>query len=101
MSGLFRRTFIGASALAAANRAGAATWPEKPVTWIVPFPQGSSADRYARLLDEHISKQLGQPISIDNRTGASGTLAATLFTRAAGDGYTLMVGYTGLTYASV
>ncbi|MFO1162822.1 MAG: tripartite tricarboxylate transporter substrate binding protein [Reyranellaceae bacterium] len=102
MVGLSRRNAIaGLVSALAAPRAWAATWPERPVTWIVPFPRGTSADLYARPVAELASKRLGQPMTIDNRTGGGGTMAATLFARAEPNGYTLMVGYTGLTYASI
>jgi tripartite-type tricarboxylate transporter receptor subunit TctC len=102
MVGLFRRSALGGLITAvAAPRAFAATWPERPVTWIVPFSRGTSADLYARPLAELVSKRLGQPMNIDNRTGGGGTMAATLFGRSEPNGYTLMVGYTGLTYASI
>ena len=102
MVGLFRRAALGGLlSAAAAPRALAATWPERPVTWIVPFSRGTSADLYARPLAELVSKRLGQPMAIDNRTGGGGTMAATLFGRAVANGYTLMVGYTGLTYAPI
>jgi tripartite-type tricarboxylate transporter receptor subunit TctC len=100
MVGLFRRSALGGLVSAvAAPRVFAATWPERPVTWIVPFSRNTSADLYARPLAELVSKRLGQPMTIDNRTGI--TMAATLFQRAEPNGYTLMVGYTGLTYASI
>lgn len=102
MVGLFRRSVLGGLAsLSAAPRLWAATWPERPVTWIVPFSRNTSADLYARPLAELVSKRLGQPMAVDNRTGGGGTMAATLFARAEPNGYTLMVGYTGLTYASI
>lgn len=102
MVGLLRRTVLGGlGSLVAAPRVWAATWPERPVTWIVPFSRNTSADLYARPLAELVARRLGQPMTIDNRTGGGGTMAATLFARAEPNGYTLMVGYTGLTYASI
>lgn len=101
MTGFLRRTFMGGSALAAISPARADTWPRRPLTWIVPFPRDSSADLYAQQVAKAIGEKLEQPIVIDRRTGGGGTLAATLFTRAANDDHTFMVAYTGLTYASV
>jgi tripartite-type tricarboxylate transporter receptor subunit TctC len=66
----------------------------------VPFAPGGSGDIYAAPLAVQASRLLGQSVTIDNRTGGGGTLAATLFTRTAPDGYTWFVGYTGLVYAS-
>lgn len=100
MVDLFRRTALGGLvSVAAAPRVLAATWPERPVTWIVPFARNTSADLYARPLAELVGKRLAQPMTIDNRSGS--TMAATLFGRTEANGYTLMVGYTGLTYASI
>lgn len=83
-----------------AGAARAAGWPDKPLSWIVPFAPEGSGDIYAAPLAVQVSRRLGQPVTTDNRTGAGGTLAASLFTRAAPDGYTWFVGYTGLAYAS-
>jgi len=83
-----------------AGTARADGWPQKALSWIVPFAPGGSGDIYAAPLAVQVSQRLGQPVKIDNRTGAGGTLAATLFTRAAPDGHTWFVGYTGLAYAS-
>lgn len=102
MVGLYRRSALSGLLLAAtASPVRAATWPDRPVTWIVPFSRGTSADLYARPLAELVSKRLGQPMTIDNRAGGGGTMTAALLGRAEPNGYTLMVGYTGLTYASI
>jgi tripartite-type tricarboxylate transporter receptor subunit TctC len=102
MVGLFRRSALGGLvSVVAAPQAWAAPWPDRTVTWIVPFSRNTSADLYARPLAELAGRRLGQPMTVDNRTGAGGTMAATLFARAEPNGYTLMVGYTGLTYASI
>lgn len=101
MTDLLRRSFVGGSAFAAMSPARANTWPQRQLTWIVPFPRDSSADIYAQQVAKSVGEKLGQPIVIDRRAGAGGTLAATLFTRAADADHTFMVAYTGLTYASV
>ena len=68
----------------------AADFPTKPVTLIVPWPAGGATDRHLRVLAEAASKHLGQPIVIDNKPGASGTLgAATMAATAKPDGYTI------------
>jgi tripartite-type tricarboxylate transporter receptor subunit TctC len=67
------------------------TYPEKPVTVIVPFAAGGGADVIARLLQEDIRKELGQPIVIDNRAGANGAIGSATAARAVPDGYTLML----------
>src|SRR5215470_5962118 len=64
------------------------TYPEKPITVIVPFAAGGGADVIARFLQEDIRKELGQPIVIDNRAGANGAIGSAAAARAAPDGYT-------------
>jgi len=65
-------------------------YPSKTLRWIVPFPPGGSVDAVARRIGPALSAQLGQQIVLDNRSGASGNIAAELVARAAPDGYTLM-----------
>jgi len=79
-----------ALAHALANAAWAQSYPTKPIRMIVPFAPGGGADYYARILSEPLSKRLGQPIIIDNKGGAGGTLGADLVAHSAPDGYTLL-----------
>jgi tripartite-type tricarboxylate transporter receptor subunit TctC len=68
----------------------AARFPEKPITLILPWPAGGSSDIVARALAEVVRKRLGQPVVVDNRAGASGTLGpATMAATAKPDGYTI------------
>ncbi|MCA3226863.1 MAG: tripartite tricarboxylate transporter substrate binding protein [Burkholderiales bacterium] len=67
-------------------------WPNKPMTFVVPFPPGGGTDAFARPLAAQLSKQLGQQIVIDNRGGAGGTVGAALAAKAAPDGYTFFIG---------
>lgn len=93
MSSPFQRR--GLLALAVLTAAGAApAWaqefPSKPITLIVPFPAGGSTDRHMRLLAELAGKQLGQPVVVDNKPGAGGTLGpGTMARTAKPDGYTI------------
>ena len=65
-------------------------WPTKPVTFIVPYPPGGGTDIIARIVQEPLSKQLGQPIVIENRGGAGGSVGTAAAARATPDGYTLL-----------
>ena len=67
-------------------------WPNKPVTFVVPFPAGGGTDAFARPLAAQLTKQLGKQIVIDNRGGAGGTLGASIAAKATPDGYTFFVG---------
>ena len=67
-----------------------AAWPTKPVTFIVPYPPGGGTDIIARIVQEPLSKQLGQPIVIENRGGAGGSVGTAAAARATPDGYTLL-----------
>ena len=96
---LGRRAALGGVATVVAGGARAAEWPEKNVAWVVPFPPGGSADVFARPVAGSASATLGRTIVVDNRSGAGGTVAAAQVARAAADGYTMLIGYTGLTYA--
>ena len=68
----------------------AQTYPTKPIRAIVPFPAGGGIDTVIRLLGPKISETLGQPLLIDNRSGASGTLGTEIVAKAPADGYTLL-----------
>ncbi len=68
------------------------SYPTRPVTMIVPVPAGGQMDSAARLLAERMRTALGQPIVIENVTGASGTIGVGRVARAEGDGYTLLYG---------
>jgi tripartite-type tricarboxylate transporter receptor subunit TctC len=83
----------GALALPAVSRAALAeTYPSRPVTVIVPFAPGALNDIVARLLSDAMGKKLGQPVIVENVAGADGTIATSRVSRAAPDGYTLIVG---------
>ena len=76
-----RRTFLVSSvssAVVLVHRGAVAqsAWPSRPVRMLIGYPPGGSTDVTARLLSEPLAKRLGQPVVLDNRAGAGGTLAA-------------------------
>lgn len=79
---------ISGSTLAAAQNA----WPTRSITMIVPFPPGGLADLVARPVAEAMSRDLGQPVVIENKAGGGGTLATAQVAQAKADGYTLLLG---------
>lgn len=94
-----RRTALKASvattALSLLPRSAFAAFPERPIRLIVPFGAGGNADIVARLVGELMTEALGQPIVVDNRAGAGGSLGAEVVARATPDGYTLLTGSNG------
>jgi tripartite-type tricarboxylate transporter receptor subunit TctC len=98
---LTRRTCM-AAAIACAIAPGAfaqAKFPEKPITFIVPFAAGSATDTLARALGQAVTEQTKQAVVVDNKAGASGMLAAQAAARAPADGYTVLIS-TNTTHAA-
>ncbi|MBO4122622.1 tripartite tricarboxylate transporter substrate binding protein [Cupriavidus gilardii] len=90
------RRLLGAAALAAAAISHAVpawsqTYPSQPIRLIVPFAPGGAVDQTARTISGALGRELGQPIVIENKPGASGSLGAADLARARPDGYTLML----------
>jgi len=82
---------VAAVALTVSGAALAQPYPERPVTIIVPYPPGASTDAVARLTRDILARELGQPVIIDNRPGAGGTLGAAVVANAQPDGHTLLI----------
>jgi len=86
-----RRAFTSAALLAAAPAFAQERWPTRPITVVVAYPAGGANDIVARAVAEPMRSVLGQPLIIDNRGGAAGTLGAAHAACAAPDGYTLLM----------
>jgi tripartite-type tricarboxylate transporter receptor subunit TctC len=91
-----KKLFLMALALVAgAMTAHAQTFPSKPITINVPFAAGGPTDSLARAVSERMRQSLGQPVLIENVTGAGGTIGVTRAARAPADGYTISMGHLG------
>jgi len=89
-----RRALVALTAIATLLATGGATaqgsYPTKPVTLLVAYPAGGDTDVLARLFAEKLAARLGQPVVVENRTGAGGTIGTAYVAKAAPDGYTLL-----------
>src|SRR5437588_283356 len=94
-----RRTLLASLAAAPAaalmSRAAFAAYPERAIHLIVPFAAGGNADIVGRIVGDVISKAVKQPVVVENRAGAGGSIGAAAVAHAAPDGYTLLVGSNG------
>jgi len=91
--GAARQLFIGGVVALAAQGvfAQATPWPEKPIRIIVPFAPGGPPDTIARLISPKLTESLGQPIVIENRTGAGGNIGTVAVAKSPADGYTMLI----------
>jgi tripartite-type tricarboxylate transporter receptor subunit TctC len=96
MAQLFAVVTAGLMAFSAAR---AENWPTRPIRAIVPLSAGSAVDIIPRIVFEQLSKQLGQPIVVENRPGASGTIGARVVALAPPDGYTILAHSSALVIA--
>jgi tripartite-type tricarboxylate transporter receptor subunit TctC len=87
----------GAFALALVSALASAQYPERPITMIVPFPPGGVADTVARPVADALSRELKQPVVIENKPGAGGAIGMGLAARAKPDGYTVLLALASLT----
>ncbi len=92
MLGIVTRMTVAVFALAVTAHAFGQTYPTKPIRLVVPFPPGGAVDFYARVVQQPLSELLGQPVVIENKSGASGMVGAEAVAKAAPDGYTLLLG---------
>jgi tripartite-type tricarboxylate transporter receptor subunit TctC len=94
LSALFVPALLAAFVMPA-TPASAQDYPNRPITLVVPFPPGGSTTIVARIVADKMSEALGQSIIVDNRGGAGGTICTRAVSKAAPDGYTILLGYTG------
>src|SRR3979490_1876689 len=97
-----RREFVIGIGVAALGRAvkAADTYPAKPIRWLIGFAAGGASDIVVRLVAEGMQKELGVPLIVDNRPGASGNLAASALVQALADGYTILHGESWVLYTN-
>jgi tripartite-type tricarboxylate transporter receptor subunit TctC len=95
---MHRRSFQALAitfALLAATSAGAQAWPDKPLRFIMSAPAGSSIDVLGRTIADKLKDRLGQPVVVDNKPAAGGTVATDEVAKAAPDGYTMVLAFNG------
>ena len=92
---LVTATFAAASLCAIGGSALAQAYPNKPIRFVVPFTAGSGTDIVARAIGDAMAKSMGQPIIVDNRPGAGGTIAAAQVAKAEPDGYAVLIHSSG------
>ena len=92
--------FALALVLITATSALAQTYPNRPIRVVVPFPAGGGVDTMARIIGNKLSERIGQPVLIEHRPGAGGTLGADAVAKAAPDGYTVLITVNGLSISA-
>ena len=92
------RILVALTCALAAASAFAQTYPTRPIKMLVPFAAGGTVDIVARLLGVRLAEELGQPLVVENKGGAGGTIAAAMLAKSPGDGYTLMMMHQGLAF---
>src|SRR5690606_24112405 len=92
LSGFIRRLLCLALMSASCTAVAQADFPNRPIRLIAGYPPGGNIDIISRIMAEEMAKDLGQPVVVENRPGASGQIAATGVARATPDGYTIFLG---------
>jgi tripartite-type tricarboxylate transporter receptor subunit TctC len=92
MKKLFATAAVAAALLCAPSALQAQTYPNRPITFIIGFAPGGPSDVMSRIIGRRMEQELKQPLIIENKTGAAGGVAAQFVSRAAPDGYTIMLG---------
>ena len=95
IQGLLTAAGLSALAMTPISASAQSTWPSKPVKVIVPAPAGSSLDVIVRGMSETLKTRWGQPLVVENKPGAGGTIGMDAVAKAAPDGYTLGIGFNG------
>src|ERR1700750_1067850 len=97
---MFRRITAGLFSAALAALATAADYPTKPIRIIIPLRAGSATDMLARMIGPKLTEAWGQPVVVDNRPSAGGTIAGGMVASAAPDGHTIMFASSGFATAA-
>ncbi|WP_431282396.1 Bug family tripartite tricarboxylate transporter substrate binding protein [Humitalea sp. 24SJ18S-53] len=90
-----RSLLLGALAMPALAHAQTAWAPTRPMRFVVPFPAGGATDIVARVMADRMGEKFGQPVVVENRTGAGGNIGVEAVVRSAPDGHTILMGTTG------
>ena len=94
---MLKRLFVAAAFATVASGALAQSYPNKAVRMIVGFPPGGGTDVVARVISQKLSEWWGQPVTVENRAGATGTIGADVVAKSPADGYTLLMGHVNST----
>ena len=94
---LLKAALVSPLALPASVTFAQGNWPQRPVRLVVPFAAGGPSDAVARAFAKQLAEAVGQPVVVDNRSGAGGAIGIDIVAKAAPDGYTLGFGHTGTT----
>jgi len=94
---MLKKLLVAAACMLAAGGAIAQAYPSKPVRMIVGFPPGGGTDVVARVISQKLTEWWGQPVTVENRAGATGTIGADVVAKSPADGYTLIMGHVNST----